>query len=92
MTVVEDRDFLSRFIDQAVAGRPQGYRREDLQEALRRVSWRPDEEGVVEIAERQHDRLSMLVDQIDKGEEVIVVAQALRAIAAELRVIRIQGG
>lgn len=37
-TLEGDRDFLAMFIDHAVAGRPQGYRRDDLQEALRRLA------------------------------------------------------
>lgn len=40
-------------------------------------------------AEVQHEKLSWIVDEVDRGEEIAVVAQALRAIAAELRASRI---
>ena len=40
-------------------------------------------------AEVQHEHLSMVVDEINRGEEIVVVAQSLRAIAAELRAARI---
>lgn len=33
----QDAGFLSRFIDDACAGRPMGYRRDELQEAVRRL-------------------------------------------------------
>lgn len=46
-------------------------------------------EEAVEAAERQHKRLSFAVDEIRAGEEILIVAQALRAIAAEMRVTRI---
>ena len=32
-----DAELLARFIDSAIAGRPHGFRRDDLQEALRRL-------------------------------------------------------
>ncbi len=41
-------------------------------------------------AEEQHERLSFSVDEIMRGEEIVIVAQALRAIAAELRAARLE--
>jgi hypothetical protein len=40
-------------------------------------------------AEHQWDKTKWVVDEIDKGDEIVVVAQALRTIAAELRAQRI---
>jgi len=40
-------------------------------------------------AEHQWEKTKWVVDEVARGEELVVVAQALRAIAAELRAQRI---
>ena len=40
-------------------------------------------------AEHQWEKTKWVVDEIDKGDELVVVAQALRSIASELRAQRI---
>ena len=52
-------------------------------------SWAERIKETDDKAEQQHERLSFAVDEIQKGEEIVIVAQALRAIAAELRAVRV---
>jgi len=54
------------------------------------LSWTERIQMMDAKAEEQHERLSMVVDEIRTGEEIVVVAQALRAIAAEMRAARVQ--